>query len=135
MHHRKTVSMSKGLQAQLGWTQVLPALLHQATSKAYPCEPTLENGKLERSLVSITKALSLPCISSHSVILKEAMNKGMRKRELPELGKGTYSYASLHPHFVALLYLRGHSPPLYLPPTPFRSSCHLFPIILASLFS
>lgn len=38
----------------------LPAQLHQEVSKAQNCHTTLENGKLERSLVLVMRILFLP---------------------------------------------------------------------------
>lgn len=131
MYCRKTIFTSNGLPKQLDWTAALPAQLHQAAWKAYNCHPTLEDGKLESTGFS-HGGPSLPCIPSHTVILKEAKTKGMRKLWILRIGKSDIFLSVI----ISLVHCStpppDYSQPLDLP-TPSNDSCHL-PLMLASLF-
>lgn len=119
-----TERWSKGLQAQLQWTVALSAQLHEAASKAHNCHPTLENGKLKRSLVSIMEPLTSSASPAIPASWKKQRPREGESCELSVLEKMTFSYSSSYPHFPALLGSQNPSPPLYLPPTPSNSSGH-----------
>lgn len=72
----------------------------------------LENGNLERSLVSVTKPLPVACIFSYSVILKEAKANGKRKVRIARIGK-----SDIFPLIIISL-LHCSTPP----PGPFTST-------------
>lgn len=102
MYYRKTVSMSKGL----------PAQLHQAASEAQNCHPALEGGKLERSLVSAVEALPNPA-SPATVHLEGNKDQGKEKTMnchhhtlislLYSTSRMTHFHCVCHPHPPTIL--------------------------------